>query len=233
MILIKKLEWDSDFFNIKIGRVSLDNSYNDFNFLLDENFQSGFNLIYVFSKNQIKLDNKDFKLVDEKLIYKINLQSSENYFSHSNIIEIIGFDSYHKQLYELTLRAGSFSRFKVDTSFPKGAFEKFYLKWLENSINGSFADIIQGYVIDNNLVGFITAKRELGSVSIGLIAVNEDYSGIGIGRALIESIFNWSLNNKINQVSVATQRDNVNACRFYESLGFEIIENSFIYHWWV
>jgi len=106
MNLIKKLEWDSDFFNIKIGRVYIENSHTDFSFLLDEDFQCDFDLIYDFSKNHNKLENKDFKLVDEKLIYKIIIKNSENHISNSNIEEIIGFDSYHKKLHELMQRAG-------------------------------------------------------------------------------------------------------------------------------
>jgi len=87
-----------------------------------------------------------------------------------------------------------------------------------------------GNAIDDNLVGFITAKRDLTSASIGLIAVNENYSGKDTSRALIESIFKRSLNNNVNQESVVNQKDNFIAGRFYESLGLEIIEINFIYH---
>lgn len=52
------------------------------------------------------------------------------------------------------------------------------------------------------------------------IAVNPEYRGAGIGRALLERGIQWARENNFPGVMLETQDDNVPACMLYRSCGF-------------
>ena len=220
---IQKLEWDSKFFNRRIGKLNLSQPKGCVldeikAYLLDTDFE----LIYVFSES--KIDN--IEAIDKKVIY-INTTPK----TADNDRSIIDFSGNPDILYHLAFQAGHKSRFKIDRNLANGDFERLYRLWVDNSINKSFADYIKVYIADNKPIGFITAKRHSDKISIGLIAVDYNSRGLGIGKKLMISIMNIAAQEHI-PVEVATQADNVGACRFYESLGFTIQDTSYVYHFW-
>ena len=54
------------------------------------------------------------------------------------------------------------------------------------------------------------------------IRVAPAFRGRGIGRALVEAAETWALARGCRELMVETQNINVPACRFYESLGFQL-----------
>lgn len=54
------------------------------------------------------------------------------------------------------------------------------------------------------------------------IAVDKKYRGCGAGRKLIEQAARWAKNGGMPGIMLETQSNNVNACKFYKSCGFEI-----------
>ena len=52
------------------------------------------------------------------------------------------------------------------------------------------------------------------------IAVNPEYRGAGIGRALLEHGIQWARENNFPGVMLETQDDNVPACTLYQKYGF-------------
>ena len=54
------------------------------------------------------------------------------------------------------------------------------------------------------------------------IRVAPAFRGRGIGRALVEAAEAWALMRGCRELQVETQNINVPACRFYESLGFQL-----------
>jgi ribosomal protein S18 acetylase RimI-like enzyme len=69
--------------------------------------------------------------------------------------------------------------------------------------------------------------------SIGLIAVNEKTRSKGIGSKLIAAADAFYHANGIGQSTVITQASNIQACRFYEKAGFQVIKKEYVYHWWL
>jgi GNAT superfamily N-acetyltransferase len=51
------------------------------------------------------------------------------------------------------------------------------------------------------------------------IRVRPENRGRGIGKALFQSVANWSRNRGCNQMKIETQNINVPACRFYHQMG--------------
>jgi dTDP-4-amino-4,6-dideoxy-D-galactose acyltransferase len=71
------------------------------------------------------------------------------------------------------------------------------------------------------------------NTNIGILAVNIDQRGKGVGRRLVERSFQETLNLGYKNIEVVTQLDNFKACNFYKKMGFvpKQIEN--VYHFWL
>ena len=220
---IQELEWDSKFFNRRVGKLTLSQSKKyELNTIKQSLFDSDFDLIYIFSDSGID----GIEAIDKKVIY-INLAPQADI----NDMSIIDYFGTSDILYPLAYQAGHKSRFKIDSNIENDDFERLYRLWVDNSINKSFADYIKVYVQDHKPIGLITAKRYSNKISIGLIAVDNEHRGKGIGKKLMNSIMNIASKENLS-VEVATQADNIQACRFYERLGFSIQDTSYIYHFW-
>lgn len=220
---IDDLNWDSEFFKLHIGKIVLDvTSKLDFYEIKDYVSASEFDLVYIFSKKRLDGINP----IDQKRTYI--WQPSSTLVVDNSIVNFVGFPD---TLYDLAYQAGHKSRFKLDSNISESDFRRLYRLWIDNSLNGSFADHVKVYMANRVPIGFITAKKNPDRISIGLIAVNSEARGKGIGKRLMASIMD--MGDKVNlPVEVVTQADNIGACRFYESLGFVIKEESYIYHFW-
>ena len=223
---IKPLDWDSNFFKKKIGLLDL--SYDsDFS-----EIQNDFDLIYVLSVKDIAIEITNYKpsysenkIVFSKKIVQKNESTDVNIFSQLE-------DSPRKEIYELAFESGKFSRFKLDTNFRQTEFQKLYKKWVDNSFNKDYADAVMVYKEQNKVMGFVTYKVWDTYATIGLIAVCSKYQGRGIGKKLIQSVEFELAHKGVVELRIPTQLQNEIACKFYKGLGYEIIENKIIKHFW-
>lgn len=225
-MIIKHLDWDSSFFNKKIGLLDLS---NDFQY---SEIQNDYDLIYVISKEEIAVAIPNFKLsyLENKIVFsKKTVQSRES--TDANIFLELN-DSHKKEIYALAFESGKFSRFKLDPNFSRTEFEKLYKKWLDNSYAKEFADGVLIYKEQNFILGFVTYKVWDGYATIGLIGVCPKHQGKGIGKKLIQSVENELANIGVDELRIATQLQNEMACLFYKGLGYEIIENNILKHYW-
>ena len=96
------------------------------------------------------------------------------------------------------------------------------------------ADVVFVHRIDNQINGMITLKIEDNIAHIGLVAVDENAQGMGIGSMLIQAVEAYLQNNTtVRYLNVATQLVNKPACRLYEKNGFVVEQKTNIYHWWL
>ena len=225
-MIIKHLDWDSSFFNKKIGLLDLS---NDFQY---SEIQNDYDLIYVISKEEIAVAIPNFKLgyTENKIVFsKKTVQSRES--TDANIfLELT--DSHKKEIYALAFESGKYSRFKLDPNFSPTEFENLYKKWVDNSYAKEFADGVLIYKEQNSILGFVTYKVWDGYAAIGLIGVSSKHQGKGIGKKLIQSVENELANIGVDELRIPTQLQNEMACQFYVKMGYEIIENNILKHYW-
>ena len=107
-------------------------------------------------------------------------------------------------------------------------------KWIALSIEEKLAfDIIIATDKNETIVGFVTLnKKSENLVDIGLVAVSDGFRGKGIGKSLMNYALNKSFELGYKEIQVVTQITNINAMKLYESVGFNIKEKTFVYHYW-
>ncbi len=106
-----------------------------------------------------------------------------------------------------------------------------YKLWIDNSLNKRIADVLYVYLSETKeVLGMVSAKCNDDIVSIGLIAILDEARGQGIGSKLISAIENYAISIGCSKLYVTTQGDNKIACSFYESCGFLIRQEQFVYH---
>jgi dTDP-4-amino-4,6-dideoxy-D-galactose acyltransferase len=216
---IKLLEWDTQFFNKRIGSLYLDlTPQKELKNLSNLN---DFDIVYIFSSEEISIQAP---LMDIKVTYSKSIKKT------SSINEVIKFNiSKHdyNQLLELSYQSGHDSRFLKDPSFGLFQFKRLYKRWIDNSIDDN-ETLVLIHPNKENIEGFVTVKKNMNYAQIGLIAVKPNSHGKGIGKKLIQAVEN-QLKDGLKLI-VATQETNTGACKFYENLGFRLEKNEYIYH---
>lgn len=231
MITSQLLTWDTEFFGIKIYKIDT----SGYNICEIENsartgFGSGAELIYLVIPDEI--DKKEIyqnSLVDQKVVYEKKLKNLTLLDPH--IIEYSGC-TVPQKLYDIALESGIYSRFKLDSKFPAGSYEKLYRKWIEKSVSGEIADKVLVYKDNDETLGMITLKIKPSHGEIGLLASDYSAQGKGIGSKMISESENYLFSRNIYTMEVATQLKNSPACRFYEKNGYTVKNIFNYYHLW-
>ena len=233
---IQLSEWDSEFFQMKIGKVELKPSL-DLQSLKEEFIANHYDLLYLFQREASKsLSGKISALgglhVDNKILFEADLEY-EN-ITDANDASILLYDSpqISAGFYSIARQTAAYSRFKTDANFDPEAYIKLYDTWLERSIDKSIADDILVYKADGQVAGFVTLKLHADKLTIGLFGVNLDHRGTGIGSKLMHACFQYAKSHQRHKIEVATQEANKAAVNFYKKNGFAVKDNINIYHLW-
>ena len=231
---IKLLTWDTDFFQKKTGRIDYSDD-TDISLLLQQAIYEGYELIYVFCNGCLflppdVLEGFNGSLVDRKVIYGNNmLIAKELSFS----VEEYSSTEVSEELEQLAYVSGHYSRFRTDKHFNPDDFYRMYKTWIVKSVSHEIADKVFVIRDDSQLCGMATLKINHDKGVIGLIAVSPLTQGKGYGQILNDACCNELINRNIYAIEVATQMDNIGACRFYEKNGFSVQSVTNIYHFWL
>ncbi len=224
--MINKLDWDSTFYGLEIAEYFIDTQS-----LLD--IQYKYDLIYVLCETgkEIILKGYSESYKENKIIYFKKLFNL-NELDKKEVISFYKTNFSRDELYNLAFESGKYSRFKKDKKFSNQQFENLYIKWIDNSLDFNFADDILIYVEENKIVGFISYKIKNEEATIGLVAVLPNHQGKGIGKYLLQVVENELIKNDIKALNIPTQKENKEACSFYEKLESKIKASMTIKHFW-
>ena len=226
------LQWDSDFFGLRIGRVDLQTKADAEELQSrQKELKQQFDLLYIFDANAVGFAADGARLVDEKILYSKPCEPRQQYADVSFFQGATPSDD----LYRLALVSGGYSRFKLDERLPKGSYERLYNRWIENACpkEGTNKQILLFKDAHDVARGMITIdyQGELGH--IGLVAVDTDVQHQGIGGKIISTLDGYLFERGIKTLEVPTQKANTDACRWYEKNGFVAKAKTPIYHWWL
>lgn len=226
---IINLDWDTNFFGFKVGKIVLQNNLIDESLLVNNDYK----LLYLFSNVALSdelVKKYNLFLADEKIDLITSISGlTFNKTPNENLVELTKLD---ENLLDLAYQSGHYSRFKVDANFKNKEFEKLYCAWIEQSITHKNAEKVMGFLVNNKIVGFITIGLKNDAYCIGLIAVDETHRSLKIGKQLLAYVFNYAKSKEISFVTLTTQKQNQGAMKFYLQNGFSINHTTYIYHLW-
>lgn len=216
---IDTLPFDSSLFGYPVGKCVVDGTWDEPDFLAQA---EAYRLVYLFSKNPLSLNSDRIYAADIKLTFQKDLAASVSL--DSAIVPYSGFLS--DQLLTLALESGIFSRFYTDPNFRNSEFEKLYKLWIQNALDR------QEVLIANEYSGFVSCAASGNTAQIGLIAVEKHERGKGWAKRLMQAAERKAFLEGAKYLTVSTQEINGPATNLYKSLGYELIERIFIYHYW-
>jgi dTDP-4-amino-4,6-dideoxy-D-galactose acyltransferase len=222
---IERIDWDSNFFNFEVGKVSIDSKINS--------LFGNYKLLISNEESDEVIQGFTNKFSDVKIIFnKFIKQNSTIKKSNNDIVDADMIKFNVNEVYNLAYESGKFSRFYLDKNFGESKFKELYKVWVDNSLNKKIADKTFFILNNKKIIGFITFKINDAIANVGLFAVLYDYQGRGIGKDLISSLEYYCLNNNIEEINIPTQLKNKNACKFYEKMGYTGINKIFLKHYW-
>jgi len=227
------LEWDTFFFGFKVGKIRADSiSSTDLKISLNSLKEKRYTLVYLFLNKEIeyKLSSYTLKLVDKKITYVKKISPKQLDIKDIKKYEL---DYPNKNLIDLAIESGIYSRFNTDKNIKKEKFQELYKQWITNSVNKKIAKEVLTYNEGEDIAGMITLGEKNNKGDIGIIAVNKNNRGKKIASKLINSAELYFEKQAYSEIQVVTQGDNKPACKLYEKNGFEIAKIQYVYHAWL
>lgn len=220
--MIKKLEWDSDFFDQNIYELNIDDINN-----IDTIPPNSFLQIKISEcdlESKIILELNKFTLIDSQKEYILkNLELVDAIDENQLTIE---YNSNKNQ--DLMVGAIFVENSRFNIYAEKQRVIEFYNEWVEKSKIGKFDDKYLNYIFKGKNIGFSTLRYlDDSTVRIGLFGVFPDFQGKGYGKIMLLKLISEMKNNSVTKILIATQGKNIIAQKLYESVGFElnVIEN--------
>lgn len=245
--VIKRLNWDSECFGYEVGTVSIGSNALEYSKFFKE--AGSYQLVYIFSKTSLIGLPSSIRKVDEKITLKKELQPSSfgvrgggdpverddpsGAVGDFGIIDFadIPLDDIEKDLDDLALISGKYSRFKTDRRLNNQEFERLYQTWVRKALVED--DKGWAFVKEGQARGMITlTTTQTGTFKISLLAVHPSTRNQGVGRALISKALTTGINSGSRTLLVTTQRANIAAMALYQKAGFEVTDACHVYHWW-
>lgn len=232
--MIELVKWDTENLGIKVGNLRWDEAV-DATALRREMAKAqseGYDLLYLKGielSEDCLFDN--VVLADEKVEYTQTISDNQmTSYPDGHVVSILN-HPLTEELLQLSYESGKYSRYHLDKNMPSSVFETLYGLWIKRSLNGEIAIDVLGYVDNGRILGILTYRQKDNEVTIGIIAVDSQSSGQGIGTKLMQSFLaSLPVGTKVN---VATQKCNEIACHYYEKNGFHVEDVTNIYHIWL
>ena len=96
-------------------------------------------------------------------------------------------------------------------------------KFESKAIGFLVARLIINSTIVENFIEILNIESKKGEVEIYNIAVREDFRGYGIGKMLLEKLFDVAKSQSVGTVWLDVRESNNNAIAFYIGQGFKVI----------
>jgi dTDP-4-amino-4,6-dideoxy-D-galactose acyltransferase len=230
--LCEFLAWDSNFFGIRIARVNQRHlNANEVEPVLEWCKSHAIDCLYFLADTQDAGATglvRDFSLTDIRIRFELPLRLEAP--SGSNLVR--PFQSGDLPALRALARVSHRdSRFYYDGRFPVAKCDELYDTWIQRSAGG-WADAVFVAEWEGRPAGYISCHLSGSDGSIGLIAVDEQARGKGLGRALVESSIAFFRERGMDRALVVTQGRNIASQRLYQRCGFLTESVHYWFHRW-
>ena len=234
---IEKLDWDSDFFKIRVGKFLIVNEEEFDPIVFKKEAEQKFDLIYVLSYqkmlSQEKINLANLDLVDIIMTMSKPFKKNEfkkNDYNFRNNLSV----NELNDCYEIAEITSVVSRFFDENLIGPKMTKLLYRKWIDNALNNSFSDGMFLIKENNSVIGIhlvkVDKKNKEGIFT--LTGVNPNYKRLGLGRKLWEQSFGYFSNETdIEIIKSPFSIKNLDSFNFHLKMGFNKVEEiKYIYH---
>lgn len=173
-----------------------------------------------------------FRFVDVRIDLEARLESEVSSDSVYSAIRVYR-DLDLPELQSIARCAHSDTRFFKDMNFDRKRAAELYAHWIQRDAREHLVLVCNQSSPRSRIVGYVSCQSELSGVGrIGLIAVEKQARGEGVGKELVKAAIEFFARKSLLSVRVATQVSNVAAIRLYEGTGFKTCETRVWFHKW-
>ena len=234
--IIEHLAWDSALFGYAVSRVRFQilPSAKDICGVRDAAKNAGCRLVYlVWPGNNPISDPKSVGLSH----CGVKAEFSQKVGSDTGILfpePVVRCDKVNSAIRSLALESGRHSRFFLDGGFRNNEFSALYERWIDKAFSPD-GDRCFAFGREDDPDGILTLEREGDgrTLRIGLLSVHERARRTGVGSALVAAAIATASAEGVAQLDVATQSENLPACRFYGKNRFTLQSEMTIAHLWI
>lgn len=228
------LEWDSDFFGLRIARLdgcrlSPETCLAAERWCLDNRIQCLYFLADSDHAETVQLaEASNFSFVDIRVTLEQPIPKSI-----SGAPDVRPFDPLDAPaLREIARVSHRDSRFYFDPHFSASRCDALYETWIERSTQG-WADATFVTGPPGAASGYLSCHLNSSLTgSIGLVAIGEEHRGKGLGRQLVNASLAYFRQQGMDRVSVVTQGRNTGSQRLYQGCGFRTQSQLLWFHRW-
>lgn len=228
---LKHLNWDSNFFNCKVGSISLGDA-DAIDIALELAHRRQYKMVYVYSSECLRrkaVGQYTLEDVGGLVSYEKNISSSEESAASNDIVRY-ELDAITDEIKELVWLSGRESRFNTDPLMSSKDYKELYSLWIEKLLkNRPETEILVAKRGLSN-IGLIGLSLGIDECKVELLAVCMEMQGQGYGTRLLNSAEQISRTRGIYKMTLKTQLTNHSARAFYKKCGYEEISHYFLYH---
>ena len=236
--LCQFLDWDSEFFGLRIGKIVPQClTKTDLSQALEWARHQQIDCLYFLCDASAMpslalAQQAGFLLTDVRLTLEIQAKNAALLSRTQSGVRLARAGDIDA-LKAIARTGHSTTRFFADPHFPRQRCHELYERWIEKSCTG-YADAV--FVAENQegkISGYFTCHLdEQKRGSIGLVGVASDAKGQGHGSALLHAALDWFSSNACAVITVVTQGNNIAAQRLYQKHGFLTRSAELWFHYW-
>lgn len=232
------LEWDSAFFQKRIGRVNSSNmSHQNADAVDVWAIKNHIDCVYYLADG-LELtfaraaESHNYHLMDLRVTFNIDLR----YTKIESLKDTKIRPAVQGDIAELKRMASEYheiSRFFADDHFERSKCRELYELWIERDFKEANR-FLWVYEEQGKIAGYTSATIDLRDKKayIGLVGVNPQFRGHGIGLHLQLEVANQLRQLGVNNVEVVTQGRNIIAQNLYQKSGYCLQSIDLWYHKW-
>jgi GNAT superfamily N-acetyltransferase len=229
------LEWDTEFWGVKVARVSAGSMTDASRAEIDAwCADNGISCLYFLTatddpETTQAADRGGFIATDVRVTLRKEMDGRRRDVPDGLIR--MAHDGDLEALEAIARSSHGTTRFYHDPHFPDDRCGDLYAEWIRSAYD---AGVVVLVVDDESLaVAYVTCEvRESSTGYIGLIAVDEAKREQGLGKALAAAVHNWMLDAGVTHSAVVTQERNVAAVRLIEGAGYAVVARQIWFHKW-
>lgn len=234
--MIRRLEWDSAHFGLRVGRVEAERLDRDAAAAVGA-ARHEFDCVYLLAaaddpETAEQAAQLGFRMVDVRVTFTRALDATLETVPAAleGRIRVAG-TSDLPALEALAADSHGSTRFFFDRRFSRALVAELYRIWMRKELANPTARV---FVVgdEGHPIGYTTCTLSEAEVTIGLVALAPSARGGGWGRALLLHALCWAAGRGATRATVVTQARNVKAQRLYERSGFVCHQTAVWYHLW-